>query len=146
MLLPRMRRFLRFPYVSVVLVELVIIGGIGCLPNRTSDFWITTSIAFAASIQVETFRVVNGRPFNSTFTTGNLRSLSEGIFDWAFRHNVDDARAKAGDFAVICVGFFLGAMAGGYLTAQLGNRALFVDFALLLVLLIRLWPRVAVEA
>ena len=146
MLLPRMRQILRFPYVSVVLVELVIIGGIGCLPNRTRDFWITTSIAFAASIQVETFRVVNGRPFNSTFTTGNLRSLSEGLFDWAFRHNVDDARAKAGDFAVICVGFFLGAMAGGYLTAQLGNRALFVDFALLLVLLIRLWPRVAVEA
>jgi hypothetical protein len=33
-------------------------------------------------------------------------------------------------------------MAGGYSTAQFGNRALFVDFALLVVLLIRLWPGV----
>jgi uncharacterized membrane protein YoaK (UPF0700 family) len=142
-LLPRMRERLRYPYLSIVVVELFIIGIVSSLPNWTRDFWITTSIAFAASIQVETFRVVNGRSFNSTFTTGNLRSLSEGLFDWAFQHNIDEARAKARDFAVICLTFFLGAVGGGSAVSYFGNRALFVDFMLLLVLLVRLWPRSA---
>jgi len=54
------------------------------LPPATRDIWITTSIALIASMQMETFRDVNGRSYNSTFTTGNLRTLSEGAFDWFF--------------------------------------------------------------
>ena len=90
---------------SVVTVALVIFGIVSLLPNTTRDFWITTVIAFAASMQVETFRVVNGRNYNSTFTTGNLRSFSEGLFDWVFKDNVDSARHQAGDFGVICLCF-----------------------------------------
>jgi uncharacterized membrane protein YoaK (UPF0700 family) len=139
-LIARKRKLLRHPYLSVIVTELVILGIVTVLPDRTPDIWITTSIAFAASMQVETFRVVNGRSFNSTFTTGNLRSLSEGLFDWIFRHNMDDARAKAGDFAVICGAFFAGATIGGSATAKWGNIALGIDFILLLIVLIRLWP------
>ncbi len=141
MLLPRVRTVLRLPYVSIVLVEIFVVAIVCVLPNQTPDFWITTSIAFAASIQVETFRTVNGNSFNSTFTTGNLRSLSEGLFDWIFQHNVDEARGKARDFAVICLAFFLGAVCGGTTTSYLGNRAIGIDLALLVVLVIRLWPR-----
>ncbi len=139
-LLPRLRPFFRYPYVTVVAVELVIFAVVSMLPGNTRDFWITTTIALAASIQIETFRVVNGRNYNSTFTTGNLRSLSEAVFDWAFRNNVDDARAQAADFAVICLCFFLGAILGGFSTSHLGNRALWIDFGLLMVVLIRLLP------
>jgi len=141
LLLPRMRRRWRHPYVTVILIELLIVGTVCLLPAGTRDFWITTSIAFAASMQVETFRTVNGRNFNSTFTTGNLRSLSEGVFDWIFRNNRDDAKERARDFAVICLAFFLGATLGGSSTTYWGNRALWMDFALLLVVLFRLWPR-----
>jgi uncharacterized membrane protein YoaK (UPF0700 family) len=139
-LLPRFGRFFRYPYMSVVALELLIFGVICMLPNDTRDFWITTSIAFAASLQIETFRVVNGRNYNSTFTTGNLRSFSEGVFDWIFRHNTDNARAQAADFGVICLCFLLGATAGGFSTARLGNPALWIDFVLLLFVLIRLRP------
>lgn len=139
-LLPKLRAILRYPYVSVVGVELVIFTVVGLLPDTTRDFWITTTIAFAASMQVETFRVVNGRNYNSTFTTGNLRSFSEGLFDWLFRHNVDDARAKASDFGVVCLCFLLGASTGGFSTSHLGNRALWIDVVLLLILLGRIWP------
>jgi uncharacterized membrane protein YoaK (UPF0700 family) len=139
--LPRLRSLFHYPYMSVVTVELVIFGIVSLLPNTTRDFWITTVIAFAASMQVETFRVVNGRNYNSTFTTGNLRSFSEGLFDWVFRDNVDSARHQAGDFGVICLCFLIGATAGGFSTARLGNSALGIDFALLLIVLTRLWPR-----
>ena len=139
-LLPRFRSFLRYPYMSVVALELVIFAVVSLLPNSTRDFWITTSIALAASMQVEAFRVVNGRNYNSTFTTGNLRSFSEGIFDWMFRHNVDNARSQAFDFGIICLCFLIGAIAGGASTARLGNSALWIDFALLFVVLVRLRP------
>ncbi len=140
MLLPRFGRFFRYPYMSVVAAELLILGVICLLPNSTPDFWITTSIALAASMQIETFRVVNGRNYNSTFTTGNLRSFSEGVFDWIFRHNRDNARAQAADFGVICLCFLAGATAGGVATSRLGNSALWIDFGLLLFVLIRLRP------
>jgi uncharacterized membrane protein YoaK (UPF0700 family) len=141
LLLARERKVLQYPYLSVVITELVVCGIVALLPQHTPDIWITTSIAFAASMQVETFRVVNGRSFNSTFTTGNLRSLSEGLFDWIFRHNKDDARAKSGDFAVICSTFLAGATIGGSAAALWGNRALGIDFILLSILILRLWPR-----
>jgi uncharacterized membrane protein YoaK (UPF0700 family) len=139
-LLPRFRSRLRYPYMSVVTLELVIFAVISLLPNPTRDFWITTSIAFAASMQVEAFRVVNGRNYNSTFTTGNLRSFSEGIFDWIFRHNIDNARAQAFDFGIICLCFLIGATSGGFSVSRLGNSALWIDFVLLFVVLVRLRP------
>jgi len=140
-LLPRLRAFFRYPYLSVVSVELAGFAIISLLPEKTPDFWITTSIAFVASMQVETFRVVNGRNYNSTFTTGNLRSFSEGVFDWIFRNNLEDARSKSFDFGVICVGFFGGAIMGGFATSRYHNLALWIDFVLLLIVLVRLWPR-----
>ncbi len=141
LLLPHMRQRMRYPYVTVVSIELLILITLSLLPNSTPDLWITTSIAFAASMQVETFRTVNGRNFNSTFTTGNLRTLTEGIFDILLRHKREEARGKTNDFAVICLAFFLGATIGGFATSHFGNRALFFGDALLAALLIRLWPR-----
>ena len=139
--LPKLRRLMPHTHRNVLLIELFILTVIAFLPNDTHDFWITTSIAFTASMQVETFRTVKGHSFNSTFTTGNLRSLSEGVFDWLFRNNINDARERARDFAVICLAFFLGATIGGSSTSYLRNRALFIDIALMTALLIRLWPR-----
>ena len=141
MIMPRWRKLFRRPYFSVALLELLIIGVLSLLPNSTGDLWITIGIALAASLQVETFRMVNGYSYNTTFTTGNLRSLSEGLFDWIFQNNVDQASSKARDFAVICSTFFLGAAAGGSSVAHFGNKALLIDFVLLMVLLFRLWPR-----
>lgn len=140
-LLPKLRTFFRYPYLSVVSVELAGFAIISLLPDTTPDFWITTTIAFVASMQVETFRAVNGRNYNSTFTTGNLRSFSEGVFDWIFRHNLDNARAQAYDFGVICLGFLAGAILGAFATGRYRNSALWIDFLLLLAVLIRLWPR-----
>jgi uncharacterized membrane protein YoaK (UPF0700 family) len=139
--LPRMRQIFRYPYFSVAGAELLIFATVSLLPDQTPDFWITTTIAFAASIQIETFRVVNGRNYNSTFTTGNLRSFSEGLFDWLLGGNIDDARSKTGDFAVICISFFAGATLGAFSTSNLGNKALWIDFFILLYVFLRLRPR-----
>jgi hypothetical protein len=71
------------------------------LPNRTPDFWITLPITFAASMQVLTFRTVGPHTYTSTFTTGNLGTLSTGLFDWLFTNDKEAARSKSRIFAII---------------------------------------------
>ena len=65
-------------------LEIGVLLVLSLLPATTADILFTTSIAFAASVQVQTFREVNGHSFNSTFTTGNLRTLSEAAFELVF--------------------------------------------------------------
>jgi uncharacterized membrane protein YoaK (UPF0700 family) len=64
-------------YVAVLLLEIAVLLILSLLPATTADTLFTISIAFAASVQVQTFREVNGHSYNSTFTTGNLRTLGE---------------------------------------------------------------------
>jgi uncharacterized membrane protein YoaK (UPF0700 family) len=134
------QRRLKNPYLAVLAFEIGILTILSLLPAATRDFWITMSIAFAASMQVETFREVNGRHYNSTFTTGNLRTLSEGAFDWFFAGHKPESIHIVRDFALICAAFFVGAMAGGYMTGHFGNRALWFDIALLLIVAFRVIP------
>jgi uncharacterized membrane protein YoaK (UPF0700 family) len=137
---PAARRTIRYPFLTVLGGEIIALLILSFLPSSTPDFWITTSIAFVASVQVETFREVNGHAFNSTFTTGNLRTLSESLFDWFFVGHTRETRILIRDFAVICAVFFIGAAAGGFAVSHLGNRALWIDAFLLVIVLLRLWP------
>jgi hypothetical protein len=52
--------------------------------GRYMGILFTNSVAFASSVQVQTFREVSGHSYNLTFTTGNLRRLSEAAFMWLF--------------------------------------------------------------
>jgi uncharacterized membrane protein YoaK (UPF0700 family) len=139
------QRRIRFRYLSVLALEIAILALLSVLP-AAADFLITTSIAFAASVQVETFRQVHGRSYNSTFTTGNLRTLSEGIFDWFTGARTPQTVTLIYDFALICAAFLAGATLGGFATPLarnhgMLNRALWIDIALLLAVVARVWPR-----
>ncbi|HEY8997782.1 MAG TPA: YoaK family protein [Edaphobacter sp.] len=138
---PTMTRLLRHTHLAAILIQMSVLTGLALLPAGTPDMWFTTLIAFSASVQVESFRKVNGRSFNSTFTTGNLRTFAESFFAWAFAGGGDEARGAAWDFAVICFCFFAGAACGGVATMKLGNRALWFDIALLAIVVARVYPR-----
>jgi uncharacterized membrane protein YoaK (UPF0700 family) len=137
----RMRLKLGDPYLAVLVLEIGILFVLSLLPASTADMVITTSIAFAASVQVGTFRVVNGRHYNSTFVTGNLRTLSEAAFDWCFGGRPPEAARVVRDFSIICTTFLLGAAAGGYATGRFGNPALWFGIVVLAVVALRVRPR-----
>lgn len=134
--LPRLQQHIRYPKSLVLLAELVVLAILTMIPDGVPDYYITITIAFVASIQVETFRSVNGQNFNTTFVTGNLRTLGENFFDWMLSINLPLSRRIVGDFATICGGFLLGATIGGYLGHHYGNRALWFDVLLLLLILL----------
>lgn len=135
--LPRFRRIVRHPYAAVLLAEVIILFILAFLPNRTPDFWITVPITFAASMQVLTFRTVGPHTYTSTFTTGNLSTLSTGLFDWLFTTDKETARSKSRIFAIICGSFLVGATIGSLAVARWGNRALMPEVILLLLIAIR---------
>jgi uncharacterized membrane protein YoaK (UPF0700 family) len=118
------RRDVSVPYSAILGLETGVLLVLSLLPATTADILFTTSIAFVASVQVQTFREVNGHNYNSTFTTGNLRILSEAAVGWFVEgHSRADSRVVR-DFSVICGAFLAGATAGGYTTQMFGNRAL----------------------
>jgi uncharacterized membrane protein YoaK (UPF0700 family) len=135
--LPRFRRVVRHPYAAVLLVETIVLFLLALLPNRTPDFWITAPITFAASMQVLTFRTVGPHTYTSTFTTGNLSTLSAALFDWLFTSEKETARGKARVFAIICGLFLVGATTGSLAVMHWGNHALLPEALLLLLLAIR---------
>jgi uncharacterized membrane protein YoaK (UPF0700 family) len=135
--LPRFRWIVRHPYVAVLLAEVIILFILAFLPNRTPDFWITAPITFAASMQVLTFRTVGPHTYTSTFTTGNLSTLSTGLFDWLFTTDKETARSKSRIFAIICGSFLVGATTGSLAVARWGNRALMPEVILLSLIAIR---------
>jgi uncharacterized membrane protein YoaK (UPF0700 family) len=135
------RRDVSAPYPAVLVLEIAVLLVLSLLPATTADILFTTSIAFAASVQVQTFREVDGQSFNSTFTTGNLRTLSEASFTWFWEGHSQAAARVARDFSVICAAFLVGAAAGGYSTQAFGNRALWGDVALLVLIAIRVRSR-----
>ena len=57
----------------VVLVEIVILFAVGFIPERF-NLLATMLVSFACSMQVQTFRKVNGYGYASTMCIGNLRS------------------------------------------------------------------------
>lgn len=92
---------------------------------------VPSSIAFAAALQMQTFREVNGRPHSSTFTTGNLRMLGDAAFTWIFEQRTPESTRILRDFAVIVGAFLLGAFLGGATTKQWGNRSLWFSIGVL---------------
>jgi|SRR3984885_1958675 uncharacterized membrane protein YoaK (UPF0700 family) len=129
------------PDLVVLTLEIALLGAIGCLPDASSGFLITTTIAFAASLQSEAFRSAEGFPFNSTFTTGNLRALSESVFDFLFDNSQFAARRMVRIFSVICSMFLFGAITGAFMTQRLHNKTLWIASLMLAFLWVRLIPR-----
>lgn len=123
---------------AVLSLEIAILLATGCLPTSAPHFLIANVVAFGASLQAAAFRIVEGHPYNSTFTTANLRSLSEGLLAWVIGKEPLALRRPVQIFAAICGTFLVGVVIGGLLTPILDNKTLWAACAVLLLVSLRL--------
>jgi uncharacterized membrane protein YoaK (UPF0700 family) len=135
--LPRIAYALVSPHVACMVIEVVFLFAVGWLPAAFPDTLLTLGVAFVASIQLSTFSHVRGAAYASTFTTGNLRKLTESAFAFAVNRADMRARILVEAFAVVCIAFTLGAWLGSVLTANFGNRAAWFVDAWIAVLTVR---------
>jgi uncharacterized membrane protein YoaK (UPF0700 family) len=123
--LPRVRRVIRQPHITALIVEMTLLVMIGAAPQGIPDTVIVLGVTFVAAVQTSTFRQLGDWTFTSTMSTGNLRSLADAIVDWATGRSRVDAR-KIVHFAAVCFAFFTGAVIGGVTTIYWGDRAAWV--------------------
>ncbi len=132
---PVVARIVRRPVRAVLIMEILVIAIIGFLPDTVPNAFVTVPISFVAAVQVTTFRVLVASAYNTTMTTGNLRSLSQALF-----HRITNGNKAAGTRAVnvgsVILGFVAGAILGAGMSEVPENRAVWVAAGMLLVALL----------
>jgi uncharacterized membrane protein YoaK (UPF0700 family) len=132
-------RSLRNRFVLVGLgLEIATLFVLGWLPASFPEILFTGTIAYVAAIQVTSFRRVDRFVYNSTFLTGNLRDVAEGLYDALTPNSTPEIREKgfsqARHLGLICLFFLAGAIFGAWAAPRFGNHSLwFAEPALIAV-------------
>ncbi|MYX95976.1 DUF1275 domain-containing protein [Streptomyces sp. SID486] len=129
---PRVAAVLRRPACVAMVLELVVLAVVGLIPADAPDALVTVLVAFMASVQMSTFRTLVDAVYNSTMTTGNLRSAMQNAYQ-AVVAGDRAARRRAGQFGCVVLAFLAGAFSSGWLTLAWGVRAVWAACLVLAV-------------
>ncbi len=122
----------------VLSLQIAALFSIGLVTRSVPQITFVAIISFVSAFQVTTFRRVGRFTYNSTFVTGNLREVADGLVDRFLA--IDPAerwlgRAKALKLGAICTGFLLGAALGAFVAPRFPTYAiLFAEPTLLITL------------
>lgn len=115
---------------KILLLETIVLFLIGFIPASAPNVIVTATVSLVASIQVSSFRKLVDSQFNTTMSTGNLRSASQALFLAITQKDIDAAIRSIRYFAVI-FSFCTGALLGGIITSQVGIKAIWSTIVLL---------------
>ena len=118
----------------VLVAEIAVLVVVGLLPARVPDMLANALVSFAAAIQFDNFRRMEGKPFSTAFCTGNLRSATEHVFHGAVAKEKGALKTACKYFAVIAA-FLAGVVAGYFASRALGGYAALVAAAILAAVL-----------
>jgi uncharacterized membrane protein YoaK (UPF0700 family) len=112
-------------------LEIVAIFALGWLPASFPQTVFTLIIAYVAAFQVASFRRVDRFAYNSTFLTGNLRDVAEGLYDaFAPARSTPEIRerglSQARHLGLICLFFLAGAIVGAWAAPRFGNHSIWL--------------------
>jgi uncharacterized membrane protein YoaK (UPF0700 family) len=123
-----------------LILEIATIFVLGWFPPSFPKMAFTGVIAYVAAIQVASFRRVGRFAYNSTFLTGNLRDVAEGLYDALNPSSTPETREKglsqAWDLGLICLCFLAGAVIGAWAAPRFANRSLWLAEPLLIAVAI----------
>jgi uncharacterized membrane protein YoaK (UPF0700 family) len=132
-----------------LLLEIVTIFALGWLPGSFPEMAFTGIIAYVAAFQVASFRRVDRFAYNSTFLTGNLRDVAEGLYEAIAPNSAPDIREKglsqARHLGLICLCFLAGAIVGAWAGPRFANHSLWLAEPLLLTVVLITFRRPAIS-
>ncbi len=109
-----------------LLCEISVLFIASFLPGRFPDLAFVPIIAIAAAYQVASFRQANEYAYNSTFMTGNLRTVVDGLYDALQRETRQSGLRKFRALSCIVLAFLTGATTGAILSPHLYNHTLWL--------------------
>ena len=116
----------------IVLAEIILLIVCGFIPDGKGNTAVNVVISFVCSLQVESFRVINGNTVATTMCTGNLRSGTELLFLGIRKKNKQIA-LRSLTYYGINLFFKLGAIVGAVITRFLDVKSIFIASALLVI-------------
>ncbi len=105
------------------------------LPPGFPENLYVSFIALLVAYQITTFRSVDRYSYNSTFITGNLRTLIDGLYVALDPARRPDAMRQSRDLGIVVTCFIFGAVAGAILAPRGHNHTLWLSAATLLIVL-----------
>lgn len=115
----------------VVAIEIIILFVVGFIPHRY-DMIATMLVSFSCSMQVQSFRKVNGYGYASTMCIGNLRSGTESLSQYIRTKEKESLRKALHFFGIILI-FAIGAGIGGVISGRIGFGTIWISSAILVV-------------
>jgi uncharacterized membrane protein YoaK (UPF0700 family) len=111
-------------------LEIVIIFALGWLPGSFPHMAFTGVIAYVAAFQVSSFRRVDRFAYNSTFMTGNLRDVAEGLYETLTPNATPESHEKglsqARALGLICLCFLLGVILGAWAAPRFAKHSIWL--------------------
>lgn len=133
--IPHLRQLLYSYRRSILILECVVLIIVGTLPESVPNIIVTVCIAFVSSVQISTFNKIDKWAYNSTMTTGNLRTATKAAYS-AFIENDEEAKRQCKEFFVIIVSFLFGALCGTFSTTYFGITSIWIAAGILVVSLV----------
>ncbi len=121
---------------TVLLLEAAILTVVGLLPPAFPDFVVNVTVSFLCSMQVNSFRLLEGMPYATTMCTGNLRSCAYHLGQRLFAGE-RAGTGRAARYLWVMLAFCVGAALGVPATQWAGGRAVWL--CVLPLLLVRAW-------
>ncbi|WP_353989480.1 YoaK family protein [Pediococcus argentinicus] len=121
----------------VVMYEIALLAVVLVVGRYVPDVLASGILSLAAAAQLQEFRKLKGGPFTSLMMTGNLRTVSEGVYDFIVKHD-SKALKKSADMGSIILSFVLGALVMGFLVSLINVFAIAFSMVPLIIFLIRL--------
>ena len=121
---------------TVLLLEAAILAVVGLLPPAFPDFVVNVTVSFLCSMQVNSFRLLEGMPYATTTCTGNLRSCAYHLGQRLFAGE-RAGTGRAARYLWVMLAFCAGAALG--VPATLWARGRAVWLCVLPLLLVRAW-------
>ncbi|MDQ0197748.1 YoaK family protein [Neobacillus ginsengisoli] len=133
--IPHVRQLLHSYRRSILILECIVLIFVGILPSSVPNIVVTVCIAFVSSLQISTFNKINKWTYNSTMTTGNLRTATQAAYLAVIKHN-QEAKKQFKEFFVIILSFLFGALSGTFSTTYIGNTSIWIASGILVIALI----------
>lgn len=133
--MPHVREVLHSYRRSILILECLVLMTVGLLPKSVPNIVVTVCIAFVSSLQISTFNKLDKWAYNSTMTTGNLRTATQAAY-LAIKEHDPEARKQFNEFFAIIFSFTSGALIGTFSTTYLGNPSIFIAGGILVIAII----------
>lgn len=124
----------------ILALEALTLIAVAGMPMGTLDALANIMVSFVCSLQVESFRTVNGYSYASTMCTGNLRSATKSLFEYFRTKDIKELSASKYYYGIILF-FVIGAAIGAVVTTTIDVKATYVASAGLLAIALMLFRK-----